>query len=44
MDVDLIAVLVLVGLAVAFVIRKYARRSKGKGSACGSCNNCGHNS
>lgn len=41
MSFDLIAVLVLVGLAVAFVVRKYTRKAKGgKGPACGSCNNC----
>lgn len=42
MNLDLIAVLVLVGLAVAFVVRKYTRRPKGgKRPSCGSCNNCG---
>ena len=41
MNVDLMAVLALVGLAVAFVVRKYWRASKGKGPACGSCDNCG---
>ena len=42
MNLDLLVVLVLVGIAVAFVVRKYAGKAKGgKGPACGSCNNCG---
>lgn len=41
MNLDLLAVLALVGLAVVFVVRKYWRSAKGKGPACSNCNNCG---
>ncbi|QCB46515.1 FeoB-associated Cys-rich membrane protein [Hydrogenophaga sp. PAMC20947] len=41
MNFDLVAVLALVGLALAFVVRKYWRSAKGKGPACGNCGNCG---
>jgi hypothetical protein len=37
---DLMAGLALMGLAVIFVVRKYWRSAKGKGPACGSCDNC----
>ena len=41
MNLDLLAVLGLVALAVAFVVRKYWRTSRGKGPACGNCSHCG---
>lgn len=40
MNYDLIAVLALGAMAVAFVVRRYVRVSKGKAPVCGNCNNC----
>lgn len=40
MTLDLLAVSVLVSLAVAFVVRKYWLRHKGRAPACGNCSEC----
>ena len=40
MNFDLVAVLALGALAVAFVVRRYWRVSKGQAPVCGNCNNC----
>ncbi len=41
MNFDLIAVLVLVGLAVAFRGAQLLAGVQGQGPACGNCDNCG---
>ena len=38
--IHLMAVMVLGALAVAFLVRRYVRVSKGKAPVCGNCNNC----
>ena len=40
MNMDLIAVLALGALAVAFLVRRYWRVSKGQAPVCGNCDNC----
>lgn len=40
MNYDLLAVLALGAMAVAFLVRRYVRVSKGKAPVCGNCNNC----
>ena len=40
MNFDLLAVLALGALAVAFVVRRYWHVSKGQAPVCGNCNNC----
>ncbi len=40
MNFDLIAVLALGAFAVAFLVRRYWRVSKGQAPVCGNCNNC----